>query len=50
MIETDFFSIEPQPDGRYFIMKNGQFYLSCSSEQTAMEAVAFLEKDNEDEK
>lgn len=39
------YTIEQQDDGAWWIFEDGEFFISCSSLQTASEVVEILRKD-----
>ena len=50
MTEQEEFTCEAQEDGRWFVLRNGKFFIACSSERTAREALEIIRKDAEDKK
>ena len=47
MTDNDEFTCEEQEDGRWFVLRNGRFFIACPSERVAKETIEFLRKDAE---
>lgn len=45
MMEPDEFACEQQEDGRWFVLRNGQFLVACPTESVAREIAEILRKD-----
>lgn len=45
MTEPDEFACEQQEDGRWFVLRNGQFLVACPTESVAREIAEILRKD-----
>ncbi len=45
MTEPDEFTCEQQEDGRWFVLRNGQFLVACPTESVAREIAEILRKD-----
>lgn len=45
----DIYDYRQEPDGSWIVTKNGDFYISCSSEQTAKSMAELLRKDAGDD-
>lgn len=47
MNDQEEFTCEEQEDGRWFVLRNGCFFIACPTERVAKEAIEILRKDAE---
>jgi hypothetical protein len=45
IMELEEFTCEQQEDGRWFVLRNGQFLVACPTESVAREIAEILRKD-----